>query len=121
MSLVTRHYIVKEDDKVVEVDIEVHGNDDIPDGTEINFLSKEEIAEDLVERVMNGDEKVALKTKTANELNRLTTSLGSFIRNTYGLWLSPHPYASTRNSSADNSAEKISLEIIEMIQQRLAE
>lgn len=121
MSIVTRHFIVKEDGRPTEADIDVYENDDIPDGTEINFLSKEEIAEDLVKRVLSGEEKAGIKTKTANELNCLTTSLGSFIRNTYGLWLLPHPYASTRNSSADNSAEKISLEIIEMIQQRLAE
>ena len=70
-------------------------------------------------RVLTGEEKAAFKTKTVEELNCLATSLGSFIRNTYGLWLRPHPYAS-RHSSADNDVEKISLEIIEMIQKRLA-
>ncbi len=120
MSLVMRHFIVKKDGKPAEADIEVYGNDDIPDETEINFLSKEEIADDLVDRVLSGEEKAGLKTSTPKELNCLTTSLGSFIRNTYGLWLTPHPYASARNSSAENYAEKISLEIIEMIQKRLA-
>lgn len=120
MSLVTRHFIVKKDGKPSEEDIEVYGNDDVPEGTEIEFLSKEEIADDLVMRVMDGDEKAAFKTKSAEELNCITTSLGSFIRNTYGLWLSPHPYSNARNSSADNFAEKISKEIIEMIQKRLA-
>lgn len=120
MSLTTRHLIVKENDKVVEKDIEVHTNDDIPEGMEINFLSKDEIVDDLVDRVLSGEDKASVKTKSAGELNCLATSLGSFIRNTYGMWLSPHPYAS-RHSSADNDAERISLEIIEMIQKRLAE
>jgi len=120
MSLVTRHFIVKVEGKPSEEDIEVYTNDDVPEGTEIEFLSKEEIADDLVLRVMTGEEKVTIKTKTADELNCITTSLGSFIRNTYGLWLSPHPYSNARNSSADNFAEKLSKEIIEMIQKRLA-
>ena len=120
MSLTTRHLIVKENDKVVEKDIEVHMNDDIPEGVEINFLSKDEIANDLIDRVLSGEDKASVKTKSSGDLNCLSTSLGSFIRNTYGLWLSPHPYAS-RHFSADNDVEKISLEIIEMVQKRLAE
>jgi len=120
MSIVTRHYIVKENGRATEADIEVYENDEVPDGTVINFLSKDEITDDLVNRVLNGDEKVDIKTKSVEELNCLTTSLGSFIRNTYGLWLIPHPYANGRKSSAENYAEKISKEIIEMIQQRLA-
>ena len=119
MAITPRHLIVKEDDNIVEQDIEIHTNDDIPEGVEINFLSKDEITNDLVDRVLSGEDKASVKTKSAGELNGLSTSLGSFIRNTYGLWLSPHPYAS-RHSSADNDVERISLEIIEMIQKRLA-
>jgi len=120
MSLVTRHFIVMENNRPAETDIEVYGNDEIPEGTSITFLSKDEIVDDLVNRVLNGEEKAGIKTKTVDELNCLTISLGSFIRNTYGLWLIPHPYSNGRNSSAENHAEKISKEIIEMIQKRLA-
>jgi len=120
MSLVTRHFIIKKDGKPAEADIEIYSNDDVPEDVNIEFLSKEEIADDLVMRVLSGEEKAAFKTKTVKELNCLTTSLGSFIRNTYGLWLSPHPYSNARNSSAENFAEEISKEIIEMIQKRLA-
>lgn len=119
MSISARHLIVKEDDKIVEKDIDIDTNDDIPEGVEINFLSKDEIANDLVDRVLSGEDKASIKTQTAENQNGLSSSLGSFIRNTYGLWLMPHPYAS-RHSSADNDVEKISLEIIEMIQKRLA-
>lgn len=120
MTLVTRHLIVKENDIVVEADVEIYMNDNIPEETAINFLSKDEIVNDLYERVLSGEEKVSIKTKSADELNRLTYSLGSFIRNTYGLWLSPHPYSNSRSTSADNCAEKISIEIIKQVQKRLA-
>ena len=79
MSITPRHLIVKEDDKIVETDIGIHSNDDIPDGVEINFLTKDEIANDLVDRVLSGEDKASVKTETAEELNGLTTSLGSFI------------------------------------------
>lgn len=120
MSLVTRHFIVKEDDEPREVDIEIYENDDIPVGTEINFLSKDEIVEDLLNRVLSGEDKECVKNDSVEQLNSLNPSLGSFIRNTYGMWLSPHPYLDTRNSSAENYAEKISLEILKNIKQRLA-
>lgn len=120
MSIVTRHFIVKEDGKAAEADIEVYENDDIPSGTEINFLSKEEIVEDLLDRVLNGEDKETVRKETLDELNSLHPSLGSFIRNTYGLWLSPHTYSESRNSSAENYAEKISLEILKNVKQRLA-
>lgn len=120
MSLVTRHFIVKKNDTIVEADIEVYMNDEVPTETEIEFLSKDEIITDLCERVLDGDDKASIKTKTEDELNGLAHSLGSFIRNTYGLWLSPHPYSNARNSSAENHAEQISKEIIKQVQQRLA-
>jgi len=120
MALVTRHFIVKENGRAAEADIEVYENDEIPERATIEFLSKDEIVDDLYNRVLTGEEKAGIKTKTIKEQNCLTTSLGSFIRNTYGLWLIPHPYSNGRNSSAENHAEKISEEIIEMIQQRLA-
>ncbi len=119
MSLVTRHFIVKENGKPTEADIEVYSNDDVPENTNIEFLSKDEIADDLVKRVLTGEDKAGIKTKTIEELNCLTNSLGSFIRNTYGLWLSPHPYSNAKNSSSENYTEKLSKEIIEMVQKRL--
>lgn len=115
------HLIVKENEKIVEVNIELPANDDIPEGTEIDFLSKDEIVNDLVNRVLSGEDKVNIKGKSPEDLNGLTNSLGSFIRNTYGLWLNPHPYVNSRNSSADNASENVSLEIIENVLTRLAE
>jgi len=119
MPMVTRHFIVKEGGKVVETDIEVHGNDDVPEGLVINFLSIDEIVNDLVNRVLTSKEKHNIKTEQIEELNSLHPSLGSFIRNTYGLWLMPHPYANGRKSTAENSSENISKQIIEILQKRL--
>lgn len=119
--LTSRHLIVKENEKIVEADIELPTNDEIPEGTVIDFLSKDEIANDLVDRVLSGEDKVDIITKSPVELNGLSNSLGSFIRNTYGLWLNPHPYVNSRKSSADNASEKVSLEIIQHVLTRLAE
>ena len=120
MTLTSKHLIIKEDDKIVEADIEIHMNDDIPEDVHIDFLSKDEIAEDLLDRVLSGEDKQTVRNDSLDTLNALHPSLGSFIRNTYGLWLSPHPYVNTKNSSAENYAEKISLEILKNVKQRLA-
>jgi len=40
MSLVTRHFIVMENNRPAETDIEVYGNDEIPEGTSITFLER---------------------------------------------------------------------------------
>ena len=120
MVLASKHLIIKEDDKIVEANVEIHMNDDIPEGVHINFLSEDEIVEDLFDRVLSGEDKQTVKNDTIDTLNALHPSLGSFIRNTYGLWLSPHPYVNAKNSSAENYAEKISLEILKNVKQRLA-
>ena len=120
MAITSKHLIIKEDDKIVESDIEIYTNDDIPEDVHIDFLSKDEIAEDLLDRVLSGEDKQTVRNNSLDTLNALHPSLGSFIRNTYGLWLSPHPYANAKNSSAENYAEKISLEILKNVKQRLA-
>jgi hypothetical protein len=115
----SRRLIVKENDKIVEADIEIHTNDDVPEGVEINFLSKDEIVEDLLNRVLSDEEKESIVQDTVEKLNSLHPSIGSFIRNIYGLWLKPHPY-SVRKSSEVNSAENISKDVIKMLKKRLA-
>lgn len=119
MEIKTNHFIVKENGLVVETDIEVNTNDTIPEGVVIDFLTEDEIVDDLVGRVLSGEDKHLIKTETTEQLNCLHASLGCFIRNTYGLWLSPHPYSNNGNSSAENFADKISASIIEMLKKRL--
>jgi len=119
MKYKTNHFIVKENGLVVETNISVNTNDTIPEELVIDFLSENEIVDDLIGRVLSGEDKHAIVSKTTEELNCINSSLGSFIRNTYGLWLSPHPYSENSNSSAENFADRISANIIDMIKQRL--
>ncbi len=115
--LVTDNFIVKENGSVVIKDIEVYSNCEIPDGTIIEFLTKEEIVEDLYSRALNDTEKELVVD--AHDVNSLQETIGKFIRNEYGLWLRPHPYSNNHNLYADNFADKISLEILQQLQDRM--
>lgn len=115
--LTIESFIVKENNEIVEKEIEVYTNCDIPDGVQINFLSKNEIVEDLYNRVLTDTDKDILKKN--NDVHSIQESIGKFIRQKYGLWLNPHPYSNNSNLSADNFADNISLEIIKRLQDKM--
>ncbi len=114
--LETESFIIKENDKIVERDIEIHTNCDIPDETVINFLSKDEIVEDLYSRLNDEDKKTIAEI---DDVKKLQESTGKFIRSKYGLWLNPHPYSNNNNIRAENFADNISLEILKRLQARI--
>ena len=118
-SIEPKLLIYKESGKVVEQEIGIYTNDDIPENVEIDFLTEDEIVDDLLNRVLSGEDKEQIKESSVESLNALANSVGSFIRNNYGLWLKPHPYA-VRKTSDEKSAENISKEIIEKMKKRLA-
>ncbi len=114
--LVTDTFIVKENGKVVIKEFAVYSNCEIPDDTEIDFLSKDEIVEDLESRLNTEDKKLVID---AHDVIALQETIGRYIRNEYGLWLRPHPYSNNSNLHADNFADNISLEILQMLQNRM--
>jgi len=115
--LETETFIVKEGNDIVERDFDVYQNCEIPDGTVINFLSKDEIVEDLYSRALNESEIANIKN--SEDLNSIQETVGRFIRQKYGLWLSPHPYSNNSNIAAENFADTISLEILQRLQTRI--
>ena len=117
-SIEPKLLIFKEDGNIVEREVEIHTNDDVPEHVEIDFLTEEEIVDDLLNRVLSGEDKESVKNESVETLNALANSLGSFIRNKYGLWLNPHPYA-VRKTSDRYGAENISKAIIENLKKRL--
>ena len=117
-SIEPKFLIFKDDGNVVEREVDIHTNDDIPEGVEIDFLTEDEIVNDLLNRVLSGEDKHSIPNESVESLNALCNSLGSFIRNRYGLWLKPHPYA-VRKTSHERSAENISKAIIEELKKRL--
>ena len=128
VNLVLTHLRLKEGDDIIEKEVEIYSNDDIPqieEGeyaiTEKEFLSIEEIVDDLLNRVLNGEEKQQIVSTDENNLKSLQETLGRFIRTTYGLWLNPHPYSNNHNMDVDNFADKISMMIIENVRKRLIE
>ncbi len=114
--LVTENFIVKENDEIVERDIQVYVNCDIPEGTVIEFLSKEEIIEDLCNRLSDADKDVIAEI---DDVKKLQESTGKCIRGKYGLWLNPHPYSNNNNIHTENFADNISLEILQRLQVRI--
>jgi len=119
MHIEPKLLIYKENGKVVEQEVDIHTNDDIPEHITIDFLTEDEIVDDLLNRVLSSEDKESVKVDSIEQLNGLANTLGSFIRNKYGLWLKPHPYA-VRKTSDSKSAENISKQIIENLKTRLA-
>jgi hypothetical protein len=78
VNLVLTHLRLKEGDDIIEKEVEIYSNDDIPqieEGeyaiTEKEFLSIEEIVDDLLNRVLNGEEKQQIVSTDDNNLQVL--------------------------------------------------